>query len=159
MKLLFYIRIIYILYRIKELKRLKFILNHFSSLKIINGRLLLYRGSLIPANGNPIKEHIGLHWTFDKAVASPYGAKCVVKQYCIYTAYIPFKSINWIKTVRKALWCFPREKEIELRFGREINLIAVDTIDILECYRDPITQKWQFPTNVVIQEFDVNCKG
>jgi hypothetical protein len=147
MKKLFLARIYYELWinnKTSEFKKLK---KHFENLTFKDRKLVLYRGVGLSFEQDPTKRNLGICWTFNIDKAFAYNGKGTPHKFFYrYHALIPFKSINWKRTIELSLDNFTYEKEIRMHYQKPVYLYKCDKIIILPCFKD--NEKWQFPKQI-----------
>lgn len=147
MKKLFLARIYFELLKMGKTSEFKKLIKQFETLTFKNRKLVLYRGVGLHFGEDPFKRNLGICWTFNLDKAYAYNGKGTPhKFYYRYHALIPFKSINWKRTIELSLDGFTYEKEIRMHYQKPIYLYQCDKIVILPVYKEK--DKWQFPKQI-----------
>jgi 8-oxo-dGTP pyrophosphatase MutT (NUDIX family)/oligoribonuclease (3'-5' exoribonuclease)/predicted nucleotidyltransferase len=107
-----------------------------------NSNIFLYRG----ISENSVQKidfnRLGVYWTWDKEKASNYSGKNTDKKLFIIKAKVPFKSIDFDKTLRKLVWQGYERAESE----HEFELKPRAPIEVVMINDQPTSQKAQAET-------------
>lgn len=92
--------------------------------------IILYRGISVESPQHIQHRGIGIYWTWDVQKAANYSGRNTDKKLHILKARVPFASIDFDSTLRKAVWRGytheENEREFQLKPGKSLQILELD---------------------------------
>ena len=106
-------------------KNMPTLLKSIKSIKICEGKLLMYRAIDHTFDDVKVKE-LGICWSWNIRKAYPYRSKTNEMHYYLYHALCEPEAVNWAHTIQKRLALHGHECELKLLPGAPIEVVKVE---------------------------------